>query len=603
MMLPAAFVDSTVDELAPLLESGDALVDGGNSNYQDDIARAKRLAPKGLHYVDMGTSGGVFGLERGYCLMIGGEPEVVRRLDPVFACLAPGAGDIPRTPGREGPSGTAERGYLHCGPSGAGHFVKMVHNGIEYGLMAAYAEGLNILEHANAGKATAAADAETTPLRHPEHYQYDFDLADIAEVWRRGSVIASWLLDLTAQALARDPQLEAFAGQGLRLRRGPLDAGRRQRRRSAGPRAERRALRALLVPWPGPVPGQGDLRDAARVRRPPGEEVSTPREKARSDALVFFGATGDLAYKKIFPALQAMAKKGRLDFPVVGVAKSGWNLDQLVERAKASVTENCGGRRSRGVPEARPAAALRGRRLRRRRRPSPASAPSSAAPSGPPTTSRSRRACSRPSSSSSQGAGCTRNARVIVEKPFGRDLESARELNQTLHEVLPEESIFRIDHYLGKEAVQNILYFRFANAFLEPVFNRNYVENVQITMAESFGVKGRGKFYEETGVIRDVIQNHLLQVVSYLAMEAPSSTYDEAIRDEQAKVLRTVRPLSAGQPGARASSGATATSRASRRTRTSPPTPRCAFTSTRGAGTACRSTSAPASPSRRPAPR
>jgi 6-phosphogluconate dehydrogenase len=213
VMLPAAFVDSTIDELAPLLESGDALVDGGNSNYQDDIARAKRLAPKGLHYVDMGTSGGVFGLERGYCLMLGGEPEVVRRLDPVFATLAPGAGDIPRTPGREGQSGTAERGYLHCGPSGAGHFVKMVHNGIEYGLMAAYAEGLNILKHANAGKGTAAADAETTPLRHPEHYQYDFELANIAEVWRRGSVIASWLLDLTAQALARDPQLEAFEGK------------------------------------------------------------------------------------------------------------------------------------------------------------------------------------------------------------------------------------------------------------------------------------------------------------------------------------------------------------------------------------------------------
>ncbi|MFI4947008.1 MAG: phosphogluconate dehydrogenase (NAD(+)-dependent, decarboxylating), partial [Burkholderiales bacterium] len=213
MMLPAAVVDSTIDDLAPLVKRGDALVDGGNSNYQDDIARATRLAPKGLHYVDMGTSGGVFGLERGYCLMLGGEPAVVKRLDPVFACLAPGAGDIPRTPGREGRSGTAERGYLHCGPSGAGHFVKMVHNGIEYGLMAAYAEGLNILEHANAGKATAAADAETTPLRHPEHYQYDFEIADIAEVWRRGSVIASWLLDLTAHALARDPQLEAFEGK------------------------------------------------------------------------------------------------------------------------------------------------------------------------------------------------------------------------------------------------------------------------------------------------------------------------------------------------------------------------------------------------------
>jgi 6-phosphogluconate dehydrogenase len=213
LMLPAAFVDSTIDELLPLLERGDVVLDGGNSNYQDDIARAKRLGPRGLHYVDMGTSGGVFGFERGYCLMIGGEPDVVQRLDPFFASLAPGAGDIPRTPGREGRSRTAERGYLHCGPSGAGHFVKMVHNGIEYGLMAAYAEGLNILKHANAGKASQAHDAETTPLRNPEHYQYDIDLADVAEVWRRGSVISSWLLDLTAQALARDPQLESFGGR------------------------------------------------------------------------------------------------------------------------------------------------------------------------------------------------------------------------------------------------------------------------------------------------------------------------------------------------------------------------------------------------------
>jgi 6-phosphogluconate dehydrogenase len=213
LMLPAAIVDATIDQLQPLLERGDVLIDGGNSNYQDDIARAKRLAPKGLHYVDMGTSGGVFGLERGYCLMIGGEPEVVQRLDPFFASLAPGAGDIARTPGREGRGGTAEQGYLHCGPSGAGHFVKMVHNGIEYGLMAAYAEGLNILKHANAGKASQTHDAETTPLRDPEHYQYDLDLADIAEVWRRGSVITSWLLDITAQALAQDPQLEAFGGR------------------------------------------------------------------------------------------------------------------------------------------------------------------------------------------------------------------------------------------------------------------------------------------------------------------------------------------------------------------------------------------------------
>ena len=213
LMVPAAFVDSSLDELVPLFERGDTLVDGGNSNYQDDIARAKRLAAKGLHYVDMGTSGGVWGLERGYCLMIGGEPEVVKRLDPIFATLAPGKGDLGRTPGREKVGGTAENGYLHCGPNGAGHFVKMIHNGIEYGLMAAYAEGLNILKNANIGKRSHEVDAETTPLRNPEHYQYDFNLADITELWRRGSVVTSWLLDLTAQALVSDPNLEKFGGK------------------------------------------------------------------------------------------------------------------------------------------------------------------------------------------------------------------------------------------------------------------------------------------------------------------------------------------------------------------------------------------------------
>jgi 6-phosphogluconate dehydrogenase len=212
-MVPAAVTDQTIADLLPSLEEGDILIDGGNSCYVDDIRRAKDLATKKIHYVDVGTSGGVWGLERGYCMMIGGEKDVVRHLDPIFACLAPGIGDIPRTPGRQKADGTAEQGYLHCGPNGGGHFVKMVHNGIEYGVMAAYAEGLGIIKSANVGKQTHVVDAETTPLRDPEHYQYDFDLKDIAEVWRRGSVIASWLLDLTAISLLDDPSLAKFAGR------------------------------------------------------------------------------------------------------------------------------------------------------------------------------------------------------------------------------------------------------------------------------------------------------------------------------------------------------------------------------------------------------
>jgi 6-phosphogluconate dehydrogenase len=213
LMVPAAVVDKTIGDLLPHLEQGDTLIDGGNSYYIDDIRRAKELARSGIHYVDVGTSGGVWGLERGYCMMIGGERDVVKHLDPIFATLAPGRGDIPRTPGRETIGGTAEQGYLHCGPSGAGHFVKMVHNGIEYGLMAAYAEGMGVLAAANIGKLGSVTDAETTPLRDPEHYQYDFNLPDIAELWRRGSVIASWLLDLSAAALIQDPALAAFAGR------------------------------------------------------------------------------------------------------------------------------------------------------------------------------------------------------------------------------------------------------------------------------------------------------------------------------------------------------------------------------------------------------
>ena len=213
LMVPVAVVDKTIEELLPHLEPGDTLIDGGNTHYIDDIRRSKALASRDLHYVDVGTSGGVLGLERGYCMMIGGERDVVQRLDPIFATLAPGLGAIERTPDRQQLQSTAEHGYLHCGGSGAGHFVKMVHNGIEYGIMAAYAEGLAVLRAADAGKHARAADAETTPLRNPEHYQYEINLAEVAEVWRRGSVISSWLLDLTAAALVKDPELASYAGR------------------------------------------------------------------------------------------------------------------------------------------------------------------------------------------------------------------------------------------------------------------------------------------------------------------------------------------------------------------------------------------------------
>jgi 6-phosphogluconate dehydrogenase len=213
LMVPAAVVDSMIGQLESRLQNGDTIVDGGNSYYRDDIDRAERLKPRGLHYVDAGTSGGVWGLERGYCLMIGGEAEVVQRLDPIFSALAPGHDAAPPTPGRKPGQGTADQGYLHCGPNGAGHFVKMVHNGIEYGLMAAYAEGLNILRHANAGKTTLEVDAETAPLRDPKYYQFDLNLAEVTEVWRRGSVISSWLLDLTAAALHKSPELEEYEGR------------------------------------------------------------------------------------------------------------------------------------------------------------------------------------------------------------------------------------------------------------------------------------------------------------------------------------------------------------------------------------------------------
>ncbi len=348
MMVPAAVVDPTLNALVPLLERDDVVIDGGNSYYHDDLRRAAELKPKGIHYVDVGTSGGVWGLERGYCLMIGGDEAVVRRLDPVFAALAPSIDAAPRTPGREKVGGTAEHGYLHCGPSGAGHFVKMVHNGIEYGLMAAYAEGLNILRHANAGKQQRTVDAETTPLRHPEHYPYDLNLADIAEVWRRGSVIASWLLDLAASRPARKPRPGEVHRPGVGLGRRSLDDRGGHRRVGPGPRPQCGAIRTLQFARRGRLRRQGAVRPALRIRRPRGKarrlEGRRLMTASHSDALVLFGVTGDLAHKMIFPALYALAKRNALKVPVIGVAFPKWNIEQLHDRVKDSIAQSGGDR-------------------------------------------------------------------------------------------------------------------------------------------------------------------------------------------------------------------------------------------------------------------
>ena len=605
LMVPAAVVDQTIAELVPLLEAGDTLIDGGNSYYVDDIRRGDELAPKKIHYVDVGTSGGVWGLERGYCMMIGGPDATVQRLDPIFATLAPGRGDIDRTPGREKVGGTAEQGYLHCGPSGAGHFVKMVHNGIEYGLMAAYAEGLGILKSANVGKQTHAIDAETTPLRDPEHYQYDLDLPDVAEVWRRGSVIASWLLDLTATRAGQGPGARQVRGPRVRFRRRALDDQGRHRRGGAGAGADHRALRALQLARRGRLPEQAALGDALRVRRARREAAKMMHDAipVHSDALVFFGATGDLAYKKIFPSLQAMMKRGHL--------------------------ERAGHRRRQAGLEPRPAARARARQPReaRRRSTKPRSrsccrscatstattpiprrsrscASSSATRSTRRTTSRSRPCCSARSSSSSTRPAARRARGSSSRSRSAATSRRARKLNAILlsrvrrgahlpHRPLPRQAAGAQHAVLPLR--QRVSSSRSGTATSSRACRSRWPR----TSASRAAARSTTRPARSATSCRTIC-SRCCATSRWSRRCAPTA---RSMRDEKVKVLKAIRTLAARRRRARSvprlpQEPGVAPDSQDRDVRGGQ-----AARSTPGAGRACRSTSAPASTCRSPAPR
>ena len=549
--------------------------------------------------MDVGVSGGVWGRERGYCMMVGGDDEAVGRLVPVFEALAPGVGAAARTPGREGDPPPEEQGWLHCGPSGAGHFVKMVHNGIEYGLMQAYAEGLNVLKHANIGLHAQETDAETTPLRDPDHYKYELDVAAITELWRRGSVVSSWLLDLTAQALDDVAEPRRVRGPCERLRRGPVDGAGCSRGGRAGAGAGRVAVRPLRVARRGRLGQPRPLRHAPRVRRPPREEPGavTDTENPLAEglllkrvpdpcALVIFGASGDLTHKKLMPALYALAFRHLLPprFAIVGVARTEGDDDSWRAEMQEAVQQHGRDEFRQDVwDELAATHALRRDGLRRRgrrgrargaRRAVRQGETSSAATAS--TTSPSRRPRSRRSSGrSASGAARTGWTRLIVEKPFGHDLASARELNKLLWEHFDESEIFRIDHYLGKETVQNMLALRFANGVFEPIWNRQFIDHVQITVAESIGIEGRAGYYEAAGAMRDIFQNHLLQLLALTAMEPPIDFAADSVHRREGEGAEGAAHARARSRSCAASTAA-ASSRARRcrrtaRSRASPP--------------------------------
>ncbi len=502
--------EDTITWLRGLLAKGDVVVEGGNSNWRDSVRRAADLAQVDIGYVDAGTSGGVWGRTEGYCLMVGGTPEAVALAQPVFDALAPADG------------------FVHVGGPGTGHFTKMVHNGIEYGLMQAYAEGFELLA------AIRARDRR------------DRGAAGVAARQRR-ALLAPRPAGAGARRAAR-PRRDPGRGRGLGG--GTLDDPGGGGAGGAGAGHLGGAVRPLLEPAPGPPVDEGDRRPARAVRG----ARRAPRGGARrgacltddapvSDALVLFGATGDLARRKLFPALSEMAAAKRPPVPVVGFASSDWDDERLRQHARAGIEDQGPVDEDVWRELAARLTFVRGDYR------DPASYENLARHLAELGVHHPLFYLAIPPSRFEDvilglaSQHLQEGARVVLEKPFGRDQASARELNEIVHRAFPERDVFRIDHFLGKESVESLLVFRFANSLLEPVWNRNFIASVQITMAEELGIEGRGRFYETVGALRDVVQNHLLQVVALLAMEPPAGADEPALRDERSKLFRQVRTI------------------------------------------------------------
>ncbi len=498
-MIPAGEpTEDAINELAELLASGDIVVEGGNSNYRDSIRRGELLGSRDIGFIDAGVSGGVWGLENGYSLMVGGDAKHVAAVQPAFDALAP------------------PKGFAHVGGSGAGHFTKMVHNGIEYGLMESFAEGYELLKASELG----------------------IDVPAALGAWREGSVVRSWLLDLLVGALDEDPDLATLRGYAEDSGEGRWTVEEAVRLGVPAPVISPVALPPVRV-TAGRVPGyESDRCAAPSLRRTRGKGRVMAE---RADALVMFGVTGDLAKRALFPALDQLQRQNKLGIPIIGVARSDWDDEELRNYARKSIDEFGPDGLDEGVFAglASSLSYVRGEydhddtyeRLRIKL--DGAKHPLAYLAVPPSVFEHVIKGLAH--------AGLSKNGRIIVEKPFGRDLESARFLNKCMLQHFKEEDILRMDHFMGKDSVLDLLVFRFDNLILEPLWNRHYIERVEITLAEDFGVEGRGAFYEEVGALRDVVQNHLMELVMLVAMEPPAASHHGALRDEKVKLLRAMR--------------------------------------------------------------